>query len=114
MPICGSSRRENCVLDGNTFRLNGLNIRISNIDTPQIDGRCAEESRVASEATRTLARLLHRQPIEIRSMGRDKDDEYLLAEIYTPDGDVSEKMIRWRVAVPWRGRQEPVETWCGA
>jgi endonuclease YncB( thermonuclease family) len=114
MPICGAGARENCVINGKTFWLNGLNIRISNIDTPRIDGRCAEESRVASEAARTLARLLDRQRIEIRSMGRKKDDEYLLAEIYTPDGDVSEKMVRWRVAVPWRGRQEPVETWCGA
>ena len=114
IPLCGAGARENCVVDGKTFRLNGLNIRISNIDTPRIDGRCAEESRVASEAARTLARLLDRQRIEIRSMGRKKDDEYLLAEIYTPDGDVSEKMVRWRVAVPWRGRQEPAETWCGA
>lgn len=111
MPICGSGANENCVVDGEIFWLNGEQIRIANIDAPQLEGRCLSETARAREARATLQQLLDNQPIELRGKGRDAFGR-VLAEVRIPDGDVGRKMVRFNVAATWKGREEPVETWC--
>ncbi len=112
MPFCGSGSNENCVVDGEIFWLNGEQIRIANIDAPQLDGRCLSETARAREARATLQQLLDNQPIELRGKGRDAFGR-VLAEVHIPNGDVGRKMVRFNVAASWKGREEPVSTWCG-
>lgn len=51
-PICASGARTTCVVDGDTFWLDGIKYRISDIDTPEIsEPRCAEEKALGEQAT---------------------------------------------------------------
>lgn len=113
MPLCGSAKRVNCIVDGDTLWLDGEKIRIVNIDAPEIDGRCRAESVRAANATQVLARLVSNRPLRLE---RDGTDRYgrTLASVVTPDGDVGSALVARRMAVHWRGRREPAETWCGA
>ena len=113
MPICGSGRRINCVVDGDTVWLDGEKIRLVNIDAPEVKARCNAERQRASAATRQLASLLHSQPIRIHRRGEDRYGR-TLAALSTPAGDVGDDLVRRNLAVTWRGRREPAETWCGA
>ncbi len=61
------------IIDGDTFRYGGENIRIADIDTPELRGRCAYETQLAARATRRMDQLLRQGPFELRSVGRDKD-----------------------------------------
>ena len=84
MPFCGSGANENCVVDGEIFWLNGEEIRIANIDAPQLEGRCLSETARAREARATLQQLLDNQPIELRGKGRDAFGR-VLAEFHTSE-----------------------------
>jgi endonuclease YncB( thermonuclease family) len=60
MEMCSGPVRVNCVVDGDTFWLNGEKIRISDIDTPEISkADCPEELRLAADATAMLINLLN-------------------------------------------------------
>ncbi|WP_223385516.1 thermonuclease family protein [Oricola cellulosilytica] len=111
MPVCGSGRRFNCVVDGDTLWVDGEKIRVANIDAPEVRGRCGRESVLAAEATRRLGHLLDRKPISIRALGSDRFGR-TLAVVATPDGDVGEALVRQQLAVRWRGRREPASTLC--
>ena len=113
MPLCSSGRRVNCVVDGDTLWLDGEKIRLVNIDAPEVHGRCPAETSRAAEATRELARLVDHRPIRIVRRGEDRYGR-TLAAVVTPDGDVGDLLVSRDLAVTWRGRREPAETWCGA
>lgn len=51
MPICGSGKRSNCVVDGDTLWLNGEKIRVEGMNAPETKGRCERERRLAMHAT---------------------------------------------------------------
>lgn len=113
MPVCGAGQGENCVVDGDTFWLSGRKIRLANVDAPDSDNaRCPAEVARARDAVDTLARLLDRQPIEIRAEGRDRYGR-LLATIKTPEGDVGRNLVRFNVAVPWDVARTAETDWCG-
>jgi len=113
MPLCGSARRINCVVDGDTLWLDGEKIRIVNIDAPEVNGRCRTETVRAATATRVLAALVSNRLIRLEREGVDKYGR-TLASLVTPEGDVGSALVQQRLAVHWRGRREPAETWCGA
>jgi endonuclease YncB( thermonuclease family) len=112
-PVCGSGKRIDCVVDGDTLWLDGEKIRVVNIDAPEVDGRCRAESARAADATRALARLVSNRPVRLVRQGEDRYGR-TLAAVVTPDGDVGETLVGRRLAVRWRGRREPASTWCGA
>ena len=111
MDICRGRQFENCIVDGNTFWLNGVRFRLANAAVPRAEGRCMRETALGREAVETLKQLLDGRTIEIRSKGRDRQAR-VLAVVETPDGDVGRNLVRFGVAVPWKGREEPRETWC--
>ena len=50
----------NCVVDGDTFWINGEKVRIAGIDAPETHpSRCAEEARLGQAATQKLHELLN-------------------------------------------------------
>jgi endonuclease YncB( thermonuclease family) len=64
----------NCVVDGDTFWLNGVDIRIADIDAPEThEYRCSEERNLGDRATKRLHDLLESGPIILQPIDRDED-----------------------------------------
>lgn len=71
---CGRGNRTNCVVDGDTFRLDGEKIRIADIDTPEIHpSRCTREETLGQAAKQRLQELLNAGPFSLHSISRDRD-----------------------------------------
>jgi len=110
-PICGDGPRVTCVVDGDTFWLEGKKIRIADIDTPEMNGRCPYESNLAVRARDRLQGLLsegafHLQPIG----GREKDQYGRLLRVVVRDGrSTGDLLVAEGLARTWGGRREP---WC--
>lgn len=58
LALCSTGPRHHCVHDGDTFWHEGEKIRIADIDTPELNGQCPSESRLAIAARNRLADLL--------------------------------------------------------
>jgi endonuclease YncB( thermonuclease family) len=99
------------VIDGDTFRFEGEKIRIADIDTPEVNGRCAEESALAARATNRLAVLLAVGPFELETIGgRDEDRYGRKLRIVTRNGrSIGDQLVAEGLARTWSGRREP---WC--
>ena len=71
---CHSGGGLNCVVDGDTFWIDGEKIRIADIDTPETHpSRCAEEARLGNAATDRLQVLLNAGAFELEPIRRDTD-----------------------------------------
>lgn len=98
------------VIDGDTFRLRGEKIRIADIDTPELAGRCAEEKALAARATGRLAALLAQGPFELEPVGRDEDRYGRKLRIVTRGGrSIGDQLVAEGLARTWTGRRE---AWC--
>lgn len=108
--VCGMIQ-QTCVVDGDTFHLDGIKIRIADIDTPELKGRCEWEIVKAEEARGRLATLLSEGPFEIVPIGdRDEDQYGRKLRIVTRDGtSLGDQLVREGLARTWTGRREP---WC--
>jgi micrococcal nuclease len=101
------------VIDGDTFDYGGTRIRIADIDTPEIEGRCAYETALAARATRRLGALLAAGAFELRPLasGRDEDRYGRKLRIVTRGGrSLGDTLVAEGLARTWTGRREP---WCG-
>lgn len=99
------------VIDGDTFEHGGVRIRIADIDTPEVRGRCAHETRLAARATARMRTLLHQGPFELHRTGtRDEDVYGRKLRIVTRGGrSLGDQLVAEGLARPWRGHREP---WC--
>ena len=71
---CHSGGGLNCVVDGDTFWIDGEKIRIADIDTPETHpSRCAEEARLGNAATDRLQVLLNAGAFELEPIRRETD-----------------------------------------
>lgn len=111
--ICDTGRRYTCVVDGDTFWLEGVKIRIADFDAPEVsEPQCKSELRLGTRATRRLVELLNQGPFRLTraSDGRDKDRYGRKLRIVTRNGrSIGDTLIAEGLAHPWRGRREP---WC--
>lgn len=85
-------------------------VRLLGIDTPEMNGRCEEESRLARKAQTVLVGLLSRaKRIELRQLARNKYFR-LLGQIYADGVDVGGVLLEAGLAREYKGgRREP---WC--
>jgi len=100
------------VIDGDTFDYDGVRIRIADIDTPEVRGRCAYEIELAARATDRLEALLGEGAFELRPLpsGRDEDRYGRKLRIVTRDGQsLGDTLVSEGLARTWTGRREP---WC--
>lgn len=99
------------VIDGDTFEYRGDRIRIADIDTPELAGRCASEIALARRATDRLRELLTAGPFELHSVsGRDEDRFGRKLRIVTRAGaSLGDRLVAEGLARTWSGRREP---WC--
>lgn len=98
------------VIDGDTFHYGGSKIRIADIDTPEVRGRCPYETALAARATRRLADLLAAGPFELQPIDRDEDRYGRKLRIVTRNGrSLGDQLVAEGLARTWPGRREP---WC--
>lgn len=110
-PICEGSRRVTCVVDGDTFWLDGEKIRIADIDAPEVSQpQCANEAELGDRATYRLAELLAAGTIELRRSGADRDRYGRLLRVVIINGEsVGSQLIREGYARHW---PDGPEFWC--
>lgn len=73
---CGRGRGDACVVDGDTLKLGSRKVRIIGIDAPEVNGQCAEEKRLAEQATLKLQSLLNQGPFTMTGRVGDLQDRY--------------------------------------
>lgn len=109
--VCGMVRRT-CVVDGDTFWLDGEKIRIADIDTPEIsEPRCDWEYQQGIKARDRLAVLLGQGAFDLEPIGdRDRDQYGRLLRVIVRDGrSIGDQLVSEGLARTWTGRREP---WC--
>jgi endonuclease YncB( thermonuclease family) len=109
--LCHSGGGRNCVVDGDTFWLDGEKIRIADIDTPETHPpRCAHEAELGAQATRRLRALLSAGPITLAAADRDTDRYGRKLRVVTRGGEsLGDMLVAEGLARPWEGRRRP---WC--
>lgn len=109
--ICSSGKRTTCVVDGDTFWLDGVKIRIADIDTPEIgQPKCEAERERGQRATRRLGELLNAGPFELKASGRDEDRYGRKLRVVVRGGkSIGDQLVAEGLARTWSGRREP---WC--
>ncbi len=101
------------VIDGDTFEVGGIRVRIADIDTPEVEGRCRHETQLAAQATRRMRALLTAGPFQLHPApdGRDEDRYGRKLRIVTRGGrSLGDVLVGEGLARTWTGRREP---WCG-
>lgn len=110
--FCHIGGGTNCVVDGDTIWLEGVKIRIADIDAPETHPpRCDHEANLGRRATTRLRELLNAGPFEVRSTGLRDDDQYgRKLRILIRDGrSIGDMLVSEGLARPWDGKRRP---WC--
>ena len=110
------------IYDGDTFRVNinsypkiiGLKmaIRLSNVDTPELRGKCTQEKLLARKAKQfTVNFIREAKALELRNMRKDKYFR-IVADLYNEDNEsLSIELIDNELAVPYYGGKKSKD-WC--
>lgn len=108
---CHVGGGRNCVVDGDTFYMGGVKIRIAGIDAPETHpARCAREDRLGRAATRRLRQLLNSGSILMSSIDRDEDSYgRKLRNVQVNGADVGETLVSEGLARRYGGGKQP---WC--
>lgn len=110
--LCHSGGGTNCVVDGDTFWIGGVKIRIADIDTPETHpARCPREAELGEAATRRLQALLNSGAVSLAPVGRDADRYGRKLRRVAIDGrGVGDTLIAEGLARPYQGGQRA--GWC--
>jgi endonuclease YncB( thermonuclease family) len=100
--------RVTCVHDGDTFIVNRERIRIMDIDTPEMNGKCAAETALAVKARDRLRVLLNSGKLVVHRQGKDRYGR-TLAVVTVAGRSVGDQLVGAGLARTWSGRREP---WC--
>lgn len=109
--LCGRGPRQTCVVDGDTFWLNGEKIRIVDINTPETaQASCSAERAAGEMAKQRLMVLLNAGPFQLESKGRERDRYGRALRLVTRGGhSLGGQLIAEGLAEPWRGKRSD---WC--
>lgn len=113
--------RVDYIFDGDTFSAQvalsddvdvTVRVRLINIDTPEMNGKCAYEKQMAARARDVLSALIPRGTVV--ELDNIKDDKYLgriNANVFLPDGrDVGLILIDSGLGRPYKGGKR--QPWC--
>ncbi len=109
--VC-STIRQTCVVDGDTIWLEGVKIRIADIDTPEISSpKCNAEYERGIRARDRLVVLLNGGEFELRPIGNRDEDQYgrKLRVIVRGERSLGDQLVSEDLARTWTGRRE---SWC--
>lgn len=109
--LCDDGAGGNCVIDGDTFRLDGEKIRVADIDTPETHPpRCVHEASLGSRATLRMQALLNAGPFTLEPAARDEDRYGRKLGVVRRNGEsLGDMLVEEGLAREWSGRREP---WC--
>lgn len=110
--LCAGPARVTCVVDGDTIWLDGVKIRIADMNTPETgQPQCAAEAALGRRATERLVELLNAGPFELRPAGaRDEDPYGRKLRLVVRDGrSLGEVMVAEGLAHRWEGFRAD---WC--
>jgi endonuclease YncB( thermonuclease family) len=109
--LCAPGPRNTCVVDGDTFWLQGEKIRIADINAPEThQAGCPAELELGEAAARRLIALLNRGPFELQPVERDRDRYGRLLRIVARHGQsIGGELVREGLAERWKGRRGD---WC--
>lgn len=108
---CGSGKRVNCVVDGDTLWLSGTKIRIEGIDAAEIgQAKCAAERIRGEAAKRRLIALVNSGPFRLERKGAD-EDVYgrKLRRLVRGQQSLGDVLITEGLARAWDGKRR---SWC--
>ncbi|WBY17997.1 thermonuclease family protein (plasmid) [Erythrobacteraceae bacterium WH01K] len=88
-----SGVRITCVHDGDSFIVARERIRIADIDTPELDGACESERRLAVRARDRLVTLLNSERYNIIRQDTDRYGR-TLAIVTNSRGSIGDQMVR--------------------
>lgn len=113
--------RVDYIFDGDTFSAQvalspdvdvTVRVRLINIDTPEMNGKCPSEKQMAARARDVLSALIPRGTVV--ELDNIKDDKYLgriNANVFLPDGrDVGLILIDSGLGRPYKGGKR--KPWC--
>ncbi len=109
--LCAEGPRTTCVVDGDTFWLNGEKVRIADINAPETHSAgCPAEQALGDRATRRLIGLLNAGPFTLDTEGRTTDRYGRALRIVHRSGhSLGAQLVAEGLAEPWRGRRSD---WC--
>lgn len=109
--ICGSARRFDCVVDGDTFWFGRQKIRIADIDAPELTPpRCAHERELGEAAKHRLRALLNAGPFSLRAGSRDEDPfGRKLRTVVRAGRSIGERLVAEGLVRRWDGGRR---SWC--
>ena len=110
--MCSRPPHHNCVIDGDTFYLADVSIRVADIDTPETNQpQCSYEAGLGAQATRRMLELLNDGPIVLTMWDeRDVDQYGRKLRVVTRDGvSLGEILVAEGLARRWTGSRQP---WC--
>ena len=109
--LCHTGGGTNCVVDGDTFWMDGAKIRVADIDAPETHpSHCPEEARLGEAATLRLQALLNAGPVTLETGDRATDRYGRALRIATRGGrSLGAQLVGEGLARRWTGRRQP---WC--
>lgn len=109
--LCASGPRTTCVVDGDTFWLNGEKVRIADINAPETHAAgCTEERALGQQAARRLIALLNAGDFTLAIEGRPTDRYGRALRVVRRGGrSLGAALVSEGLAEPWRGRRSD---WC--
>ncbi len=109
--VCYGRHGDNCIIDGDSLIYKGRQIRIADIDTPELgDPKCAAEYALGMRAKEELRDLLNAGPFSLNIGDRDHDRYGRDLRVLTRDGQsLGDTLVASGLAHRWTGRRLP---WC--
>jgi endonuclease YncB( thermonuclease family) len=109
--LCAQGPRTTCVVDGDTFWLEGEKIRIADINAPEThQSACPAERERGERATRRLIALLNAGPFTLAIEGRAMDRYGRALRVVRRGGtSLGARMVAEGLAEAWQGRRGD---WC--
>ncbi|MQW35752.1 thermonuclease family protein [Sinorhizobium meliloti] len=105
------------IIDGDTIHMDGITIRILELDTPEtFKSRCENELVLGLAAKEHLRSLLDSGTVTYEATGTDRYGR-TLAKVHVSGVNVGEQMVRDGVALPYQPGKEAklarLRHWCG-
>ena len=108
---CSGPIRFSCVVDGDTFWLQGEKIRIADINAPEVsEPQCPSEAQLGARATERLIVLLNAGAFSLETADRDEDQYGRKLRVVTRGGkSLGETLVNEGLAERWKGYRG---SWC--
>lgn len=110
--LCNTGGGTNCVVDGDTIWLDGVKIRVADIDAPETHPpRCEREADLGDRATQRLLALVNAGAFSAEPSGDRDEDRYgrKLRVLMRNGQSLGGQLVQEGLARIWDGSRHP---WC--